>query len=154
MCSLEALSQVCEATTLYTLWWVCLGSTLSAAHAILYWAKMYSVALMLYKNAQVLNIECCDFLLKCHKVMQTSYLGNCCLHSVDKPISIWQASIYMCKLFKFKLLFTWKSLRQDVFLICSSSKVIIWNKSLNLPFIGLKLEESNLQAITSKNKLF
>ena len=40
--------------------------------------------------------------------------------------------------------FTWESLRQDVFLICSSNKVIIWNKSWNLSLIGLKLEEKQL----------
>ena len=43
----------------------CLVSSLSAAHARLHWAKIYIVAVMIYKNAQALSAAYNDFPLEC-----------------------------------------------------------------------------------------
>ena len=45
---------------------VCLVSSLSAARSRLHWAKIYIVAVMLYKTAQALSAVCNYFMLECH----------------------------------------------------------------------------------------
>ena len=56
--------------------------------------------------------------------------------------------VYKGKLFKFNHSFAWKSLRQVVFELCSSEIKITYL------YLDNNWKESNLEVITSKNKLF
>ena len=61
----------------------------------------------------------------------------------------------MCKLFIFKSLFAWKSLKQVVFELLSSQIMITYKFKLLLVCIWIATgEKRNLQVITNKNKIF
>ena len=75
-------------------------------------------------------------------------------NNIQSKAIMWQASIYKGKLFKFNHFLAWKSLWQAVFELCSSEIKITYKFKLLPVFIWIKLEESNLQVITSKNQIF